>query len=202
MAGGAMGLAKIPSKTEPRCKICMHPKRLQIEQLLVMRARGERYGPEQKKVTYPYVIELAQELWGLRLTEENIENHEARHFQVKKAIKRAKERVANASDKLQKEAVVAEILQEYGAEGAVDQIWAMGLRNIFEDDGASITVDHTLKALDMKLKRSQSAQLAEFVDITARAAKLGLDHFEKQNGTLVDVEEAEVEEEESGEVPG
>lgn len=195
MAGGAMGLARIPSRTEPRCKICMHPKRLQIEQLLVMRARGERYGPEQKKVTYPYVIELAQELWGLRLTEENIENHEARHFQVKKAIKRAKERVASASDRLAKQAVVEEILQEFNAEDALDEIAAYGLKNIREDEGASITPDHTLKALDLKLKRTQSAQLAEFVDITARAAKIGLDQLEKQAGTLVDVEEAEVEEE-------
>jgi hypothetical protein len=195
MAGGAMGLAKIPSKTEPRCKICMHPKRLQIEQLLVMRARGERYGPEQKKVTYPYVIELAQELWGLRLTEENIENHEARHFQVKKAIKRAKEQVANASDKLVKQAVIAEILQELNAEDVLDEVMAYGLKNLREEEGASVTVDHLLKATDQKLRRTQSAQLAELVDVTARAAKIGLDQLEKQAGTLVDVEEAEVEEE-------
>jgi hypothetical protein len=173
----------------------MHPKRLQIEQLLVMRARGERYGPEQKKVTYPYVIELAQELWGLRLTEENIENHEARHFQVKKAIKRAKEQVANASDKLVKQAVIAEILQELNAEDVLDEVMAYGLKNLREEEGASVTVDHLLKATDQKLRRTQSAQLAELVDVTARAAKIGLDQLEKQAGTLVDVEEAEVEEE-------
>jgi hypothetical protein len=64
-----------------------------------------------------------------------------------------------------------------------------------EDGGATVTVDHTLKALDMKLKRSTANAVDALVDVAARAANIGLDVMEKEVGRLVDVEPIEEAEE-------
>lgn len=185
-------LVHIPTRTEPRCKICTHHKRLEIEKLLVMQHKHECFGEE--KVTYQFIIDYAMKTWDFYLTLENLQNHLDSHFQLKKMAKRAADKVNRASDKLAKSAVLSEIMAELNAEDALNEVMAFGLKNMREDEGVSVTVDHLLKAADLKLKRSNASAIDAFVDLAARAATIGMDILEEERGKIVNVEEGEYEE--------
>jgi hypothetical protein len=157
-----------------------------------MQNAHECFGAEQEKVTYGFIIDYAMKQWNFYLTMENLQNHLENHFQIKKMQKRAADKIARASDKLARTAVVAEILAELNAEDALNEVMAYGLKNMREDEGVSVTVDHLLKAADLKLKRSNASAIDAFVDLAARAANIGMDILEEERGKLVDIEEGEV----------
>jgi len=61
-------------RTEKLCKICQHEHRLDIERMLIQSSDRER-DEDGNRVTWRYIIEVAKNKFGLRLTHDNISRH-------------------------------------------------------------------------------------------------------------------------------
>lgn len=182
------------TKTEPRCKICMSPHRIAIEKLIIMRSNQED-NTDGQRVTRQYIMDFAQKEWGLYLTRENIDTHSEKHLGFKQAMEKTKRELGRQSDKLLQMTVLTEILADLDVDRALDEVIARGIKNMREEDGASITVDHLLKAIDSKKKHSSSSPVDALVDAAARAMNVVLDGVEKPKPEVIEGVVIEVQEE-------
>lgn len=189
------GLPAIRTKTEPRCKICLHPKRIEIEQMMVLQARKERNEETGHLWTIDDIQAYALKHWDFVITDENYRNHIEKHFCIRESVQKAARMVAKQSDKLLQTTVLTEILADLQTDAVLEEIIAFGVKNMRDDEGASITPDLMLKAIQEKNKRREDDEFKDMLALGARAANIGLDVLEQQQGSLIDIEEVEVEEE-------
>jgi hypothetical protein len=146
-------------KHEPMCKLCRHPRRTEIDQLIELRANRTR-DPETGKLAYtmPVVIEKLAE-WGVdNPNEDNVKNHWRKHCEMIKdgaAAAHGVAVVANTDDMLA-------ILDK--SDGTVDgylrsviELNAGAIRaKILRGEAPGVTVDHALKAVAELTKRSHN----------------------------------------------
>lgn len=187
-------LIAIRTKTEPRCKICMSPRRIEIEKLLVKRKNREK-SEGGELVALPYIMRYAQKEWGLSLTEENLKGHEEKHFGYSQQVENAARQIARQSDVLLQTAVLTEILADLDVDKVLDEVIGRGLRNLREVDGASITVDHLLKAIDSKRKSGTASAIDSLVDAAAFSVTVKLEPIGRVQAPIIDAEIIEEENE-------
>jgi hypothetical protein len=131
-------------KTEPKCKLCQHPKRDDIDALLERRSQREK-DENGVLINGDYVLAVLAE-WGVvNPTKENIGVHWRKHCE---RITGGKGEEIDAGQQAALEELI-EILQsgEYAdnMDGQLERLWDLGLaevkRRIMRGDSSGITLD-------------------------------------------------------------
>lgn len=150
-------MAVLPIKTEPKCKLCSHPNRAEIDVLLEKRSKGET-DDQGRRFNAQYVMEILAE-WGVKNpTVENLKGHWKNHCEVVSAAT-AEEHEKALSD-LQKK--MLEILD--ASDGSVDaDLLAMfklskeSIRGrILRGENIGLTPDHMQKFAAELTKRQHN----------------------------------------------
>lgn len=150
-------MAVLATKTEPKCKLCRHPNRAEIDALLEKRSKGET-DDQGRRFNQEYVLEILA-TWGVKNpTAENIKNHWRKHCEVVSA--ETVEEQEQALDELKTQMLA--ILDE--SDGSVDgdllATFRLGIARIRgrilrgEDPGVSL--DHAMKAAAELSKRQHN----------------------------------------------
>lgn len=166
-------MAVIASKTEPKCKLCVHAERIRIDELIEMRSK--RLKDEQGvTVNLPYVLAALAELGVQNPTEENVKNHWKKHCEVvkeetKEALDSHREQ---ALDELRQRAksMSLEELMEWVARQGVEE--AM-LRELL-DGKSGVTLDHSMKAVDTLTRRKQENAQRKFFEAVGGGIAMAL----------------------------
>lgn len=157
-------MAVLPLKTEPKCKLCSHPNRGEIDALLEKRSNGES-DDKGRRFNADYVLEILAG-WGVKNpTLENIKNHWQKHCEVVSATEAAE--VENALSELNQEMLA--ILDE--SDGTVDAdlkaLWKLGMKRlrgkILRGEDPGVTLDHQLKASAELTKRAHNESTRELL---------------------------------------
>lgn len=149
-----MGSAVQPIKTVTRCKLCAHPRRTEIDELLLKRSegavdeQGRRYNAERVK-------ELLSEMGVQNPTDENIKVHWGKHCEkVSTELVAAQERKRIEVLEKIKDGETSDLLTP---DQALDFVIAQGAEELqlrIENEGkAGITVDQMMKAIEVKTRR-------------------------------------------------
>jgi len=182
------------SKTEPKCKICMHPQRVAIERMLI--DRSERRQDEQgRNINADYIIEAAQREWDFHLTLENLDTHTKRHLRYQAAKARFTRGLERMGDKQMRAAAVAQVAEELQISDLLEQILAYGKQNLEETDGAAIGPQELMKAIELKMKMQAAPAVNELNAAAARALQLDNDKKARDLAPTVDAEVLDEEEE-------
>jgi len=150
-------MAVVAIKTEPRCKLCTHPQRSDIDALLERRSRGD-LDDKGNRINQEYVIKVFAE-WGVKNpTKENLTTHFGKHCEVledEAAVEREKE-----LDEIHQEMLDALDNSDGSIDGDLEAIRKVGMRRIrklvLEGRDPGITNDHLLKAVAEQTKRSSN----------------------------------------------
>lgn len=147
-------MAVIASKHEPRCKLCSHPQRPEIDRLLEMRSK--RQTVDGVRVNAEYVIERLREMEVDNPTEDNIKDHWRKHCTV----------TTDGSIEAQQQAAANEILKILAQGGSVDinsdldKLWAIGRAEIearvSRGERSGITPDIMLRIAQEKTRRQHN----------------------------------------------
>lgn len=150
-------MAVLATKTEPKCKLCSHPNRPEIDVLLEKRSKGET-DDKGRRFNGEYVLEILA-TWGVKNpTLENIKTHFGKHCEVVSATT-AEEAEKALSDLNQG---MLAVLDE--SDGSVDSdlraIFKLGLMQIrgrvLRGESPGVTVDHSMKAAAELTKRQHN----------------------------------------------
>jgi len=160
-------------RTEKLCKICQHEHRLDIERMLIQSSDRER-DEDGNRVTWRYIIEVAKNKFGLRLTHDNISRHTKKHLgyhEAKETMVRNLEREVEVEAQL---GVLQAGLDRVTGHQIQEAIKAFGMKNITESDGATITPDHMIQILKLEQQGKQGDSVNSLVDAAAKAVNVSL----------------------------
>ena len=150
-------MAVLATKTEPKCKLCRHPNRTEIDALLEKRSNGET-DDQGRRFNQEYVLEILA-TWGVKNpTAENIKNHWRKHCEVV-SVETAEEQ-EQALDELKKDMLA--ILDE--SDGSVDgdllATFRLGIARvrgrILRGEDPGVTLDLAMKAAGELSKRQHN----------------------------------------------
>jgi hypothetical protein len=154
------GKRAIPTKNEPKCKLCRHPERERIDQLLFARSERQQDPASGQNINLEYVLSALTGLGVENPTEENCKTHWRKHVEVVDA---------GAADEM--DAVVTEMYAELIAAAPVDddpvsnsrwqmKLWrARELARLRSGEGPSVTTDQAQTAARILVTaRSNDAQ--------------------------------------------
>ena len=150
-------MAVLAIKTEPKCKLCKHPNRPDIDALLERRSKGDS-DAHGNRINEQYVLKQLHE-WGVENpTKQNLTNHFAKHCELvtdEEAVEREQE-----LSELQAEMLEALEESDGTIDGDLEAIRKVGMRairrKILEGRDPGITNDHVLKAVAEQTKRSSN----------------------------------------------
>ena len=177
----------VAATTERRCKICRDANRVDVDRLLIMRSRRES-DDEGNRVNLEYIQAYALAKWGLELTKENIVVHFKKHVKYQENLDKVARRVGRESDKMMKTAVLQEVARGISNDDVLKEIIVSGLENMRSASGATVSVDHVLKAIDMQMKKSTSAAMDALVDAAAQAVGVCVDVVRDKTAPTVEME--------------
>lgn len=188
-----MSRVVVPIKTEPRCKLCSHSEREFIDKLLLRRSEREK-DEKGHAINLEYVLDVFREIGVVNPTEDNIKGHLKNHTRFEL------ERVVEEQEKARGE--VAKRKGPVSIDDFLDRIIQLGESDLevrLEQTGKSgVTVDHALKAAQIKSQRRQdeaTKQLLGGLGAAIGAAVVGkaLENAKPQPELAdVEIEEAEV----------
>jgi hypothetical protein len=139
-----MAVAVIASKTEPKCKLCQHPQRTEIDALLEQRS-SRATDENGVQVNGDYVLARLGEMGVSNPTRENLSVHWRKHCERVTGSKgdQLEEEQAKALDEL----IAILDSDEYPEtmDGHLQKLWDLGLaevkRRIMRGDSSGITLD-------------------------------------------------------------
>lgn len=181
-------------KTEPKCKLCRHPQRTEIDGLLELRSNLTR-DPVTRKLIWTSPIVLAQlGEWGVENpTEENIKLHWKKHC----------EKVSGESVEEDNEAALAAIknLQDGGVHADTDEnlrmvgsVWrAQFDAKIAKGEIPAVSTEHMLKAAAELTRRASSETQHQLLTMFAEGMTIAAGKQPKQieGAEVIDVEAVE-----------
>lgn len=189
-------MAVLATKTEPKCKLCSHPNRAEIDALLERRSNGE-LDDQGRRFNADYVIEILAS-WGVtNPTIENLKNHWRKHCEVVSAEEA--EQVETALSELNQEMLA--ILDE--SDGTVDAdlkaIFKLGMKRIrgkvLRGEDPGVTLDHQLKASAELTKRAHNESTRELLGQLGSGLALALSQprpaRQIEGAEVIDVEPVE-----------
>jgi hypothetical protein len=191
----------IPSKSEPKCKLCRHPQRNEIDQLLLLRKELTR-DPEGKLMyTLPVVLKTLGE-WGVENpTEDNIKNHLKRHCEVL-ADGAAPSATGEEVHRIEQDMLEALDSSDGTLDGDLLSMWQIGKlrlrKRILRGEDVGVTNDHMLKVAAELTKRSHNQSqhelitaltggIAQAIGQAAQPKQLGPVEFEVIDAEVEDV---------------
>lgn len=183
-------------KTEGRCKICTHPKRLTLEALMVKQVNRES-DDDGKRVTRAYIIGYAAREFGLRLTMENILGHQSKHFRYQESVNRMVGQLDGQSSRLLQVAAATEALGRVDRKALLDEFVVLGMGHIRDNDGATITPDLVLRAIDLQRKEGESGGVPDVWRAAAGAIQVNVNVNGGSSEVKVQEEVVDVDAEES-----
>lgn len=144
-------------KRELRCKICRDQRRAEIDALLLRRSQSEK-DADGNRINLEYVKAKMAE-WGIpNPTDENVKTHWRKHCEI----------VGDGTTEAQETAATAVVDAFRGGDTsgvlvnpdeALDLIITQGMAEmdarVRVDGKAGITVDHVMKAIEVKTRRKQ-----------------------------------------------
>lgn len=148
----------VATKSEPKCKLCRHPQRAEIDHLLELRAARTR-GPDGQ-LAYPLSVVLAKlEEWGVENpNEDNVKNHWRKHCEVVDETRGTE--VAVQVDDTRDEMLAILDAADATVDGGLRAVWDVGMqrlrRKILRGEDPGVTTDHMLKAAAELTKRSHN----------------------------------------------
>ena len=150
----------IQVKTEPKCKICSNVNRGEIEDTLVIRARGETLA-DGVRPTLKWFSEYAPKKWGITINDYNIHTHMSKHFKIGSAIE------VNASSKQVVTKKMEALLAAGDIEGVAPEVFletvvAIAHAKVLADP-SSVTLDQGMKAVAELTKRRHDEQTANLM---------------------------------------
>ena len=142
-------------KNEPKCKLCRHPKRSDIDALLLRRSNRER-DEAGRSINLDYVLEALTALEVLNPNVDNVKLHWQKHCEV------VSTETAVAQD-LALNKLIDEVTPEQWAAMSADQklnwIANAGLTQemvrIVTEGKSTISIDHVLRAMGEQRQRKQ-----------------------------------------------
>jgi hypothetical protein len=155
-----MGVLAI--KDEPRCKLCSHPKRHDIDALLERRSNREQ-DEAGNQINAEYVLRILGD-WGVtNPTEENLKVHFRKHCEVvsSEEVAVAQGAVLLAVEQAQREGVVVDVNAD------LDWLWMVWMLEIRErvarGEKSGLPVDFGLKVAAEKTRRSHNESQDELL---------------------------------------
>ena len=137
-------------KTEPRCKICTSPYRGEIEDFIALQAHGGTLD-DGTRVSIEWIKRQAQEWWGFKLNDPNIQRHRDKHFRIGDPGQLTT--VEDSRQQLQRKSRAGE-LERHGVDDFLESIVTIAA-NKASIDPERVTIDHGLKAAAELTKRRQ-----------------------------------------------
>lgn len=190
------GLVVRAIKSEPKCKLCRHPKRSDIDALLLMRSNREK-DADGVTVNLDYCLAKFTE-WGVPNPNlDNVKLHWGKHCDVisKEADDAGQVAIGDLVDQLTPEAIAAMTVEEK-LQWVANAGLASEMARIQVDGKSGITIDHVLRAFgELRQRRQEEATTQLMRELGGGiAAALGRAAEPKQlpEGEVVEVAEAEV----------
>ena len=190
-------MAVVAIKTEPRCKLCTHPRRAEIDALLERRSRGD-LDDAGNRINSDYVEKLLIE-WGVvNPNKANFTIHFGKHCEVladEQAVEREKE-----LSELHQEMLDALDDSDGTIDGDLEAIRKVGMKRIrklvVEGKDPGITNDHLLKAVAEQTKRSSNDAARSLLGQLAGGLVQAIagSHAPRQITSPVEIIDAEIEE--------
>ena len=189
-------MAVLALKTEPKCKLCSHPNRAEIDVLLEKRSKGE-FDDKGRRFNADYVLEILGG-WGVvNPTLENLKNHWKKHCELVSAEEA--EQVASQLSELNAEMLA--ILDE--SDGTVDAdlraMFKLGMKRIrgkiLSGNDPGVTPEMSLKAAGELTKRAHNESTRELLGTLAGGLALALAQPQQpkqiEGAEVIDVEPVE-----------
>ena len=160
----------IATKTHPQCKVCNSPHRGRIEDVLVLRSRGETLpdpmAKEMKvklgtKPTETFIFNNSERLWGFKMNRNNIYGHFKNHFRTGDPRNLGEVVEQDVRTRLMQD-IRENGIQPVNPDDYLDTIIAIGAKKV-ELDPASVTAEMAMKAVDLKTKRKADEQTASLM---------------------------------------
>lgn len=149
-----MAFGVVATRTVVRCKLCSHPQRSAIDQLLLRRSDGES-DEEGDRINLAYVrAKLAE--WGVpNPTEENVKNHWQKHCEKvsQEVAVRNEEKAVEVIEKVKSGDTSDLMTPDQFLDFVIAQSGAEAAMRIEADGKANITIDQGLKAIEVKTRR-------------------------------------------------
>lgn len=185
-------------RTEKLCKICNSPFRGEIEDLLVLRQRGETM-TDGVRPTEAWFLANSEGRWGMKLNKANIHTHFSKHFKVGNVTELAKSQRMDLNTRLQK------MLQEEGIDAVAPETFLETVVSIAHQrvmaDPAAVTVDQGMKAVAELTKRKHDEQTATLMTGLVGAVQAVAQAAGGREPETLVVEDAEVIEDGDTETP-
>ena len=155
--------------TEPKCKLCRHPERPAIDELIGRRSARE------KGVNLQYVLERMRELGVVNPTEENIKTHLKKHCEV--VSEQQEQELAQVAASLEEEARA--LGARFDLEGAANAdslpdrviaLYDLHMRSELRQGRVpKVTPDQVRAFIDTKTRRRHNERLTDLLDLHAHA---------------------------------
>ena len=148
-------MAVLASRSEPRCKLCQHPRRAEIDALLERRSNKEK-DEAGNRINLEYVLRTFGE-WGVQNpNEDNIKIHWRKHCEriQSEALEAVQHAALQKLEEMERDGVVIDINRD------LDWLWAIGLAEIREriarGEKSGITPDLLMKIAGEKTRRQHN----------------------------------------------
>lgn len=159
-------MAVLAIKHEPKCKLCQHPQRSQIDTLLELRSALQN-DAEGNRVNSDYVIEKLVGMGVINPTLDNLKNHWRRHCEVTTEEAVVKGQVMAAQRML--DILSGAYTVDLNAE--LDKLWAIGIAEIegriAAGEKSGITPDILMRIAQEKTRRSHNESQDELLKALA-----------------------------------
>lgn len=152
-------------RTEPKCKICQNGHRAEIEDILYLRSAGLLM-ESGVRPTADWIKRNSESLWGVRLTDENIQVHFKKHFAIgapSTELVEQRDVHTQLREMLDREGIEAVTPDEF-----LQAVVAIGAHRI-KLDPTKVTVDQALKAVDSLTRRKHDDAAAKLMQTLAAA---------------------------------
>jgi len=157
-------MAVLAIKTEPKCKLCTHPARAEIDALIERRSNREEL-EDGTRINIGYVIERLREFGVLNPNEENVKNHWQKHCTKTSSTTVVATQTA-AAEKLI-EILSGKVVVDVNAD--LDRLWAIGLAEIeariAAGERSGITPDVLLRVAQEKTRRAHNETQSELLNM-------------------------------------
>lgn len=174
----------IAVRSEPRCKLCSHARRDEIDALLELRSNGKSV--DGQRVNLEYVLAKFAEFGVDNPNRDNVTIHWRKHCEkvTEDEFEQRKDVVEKKMDEMFERAMAGGV----DVEADLDFLWALGIEQVRErvknGQPAGITVDHLMKIAAEKGRRGQNEAQAELLKALGASTALAIKGEVKFAGIL------------------
>jgi len=187
-------MAVLALKTEPKCKLCTHPARAEIDALIERRSNRETM-EDGTRVNIEYIIAEFEKMGVVNPTGDNVKNHWLKH------CSRTSETTVVATQKAASEALIKILSGEVTVDvnRDLDRLWAIGLAEIeariATGERSGITPDVLLRVAQEKTRRAHNETQSELLNMLGTGLAAAFKPAAKQiEEATIDAEIIEIEE--------